>query len=90
LLNPKKTRNKDNEIVDLVIGGRHDPCICPRVVPVIESMAAIVVYDAYLTQQALNPNFPQVIEDWDLQNLELFNNQRFPRDKDDKIQDNGY
>jgi chorismate synthase len=87
---PQKTRNKDNEIVDLVIGGRHDPCICPRVVPVIESMAAIVVYDAYLTQQALNPNFPQVIGDWDLQNLELFNNQRFPRDKDDEIQDNGY
>lgn len=81
----QKTVNKDNEAVDIVIGGRHDPCICPRVVPVIESMAAIVIYDAWLTQQALNPDFSQGVEDWDIQNLELFNNHGFSRDKDDRI-----
>jgi chorismate synthase len=35
------------------IGGRHDPCICPRVVPVAESMMAIVLMDAWLHQRAL-------------------------------------
>jgi chorismate synthase len=30
------------------VGGRHDPCICPRVVPVVESMAAVVIADHLL------------------------------------------
>jgi chorismate synthase len=32
----------------LVVGGRHDPCIVPRAVPVMEAAAAIAVYDALL------------------------------------------
>ena len=32
----------------LSIQGRHDPCIVPRAVPVIEAAAAIAVYDALL------------------------------------------
>lgn len=32
----------------LRVGGRHDPCIVPRAVPVIEAAAAIAVYDALL------------------------------------------
>lgn len=32
----------------LRITGRHDPCIVPRAVPVIEAAAAIAIYDAYL------------------------------------------
>jgi chorismate synthase len=32
------------------ISGRHDPCIVPRIVPVAESMAALVVLDALLEQ----------------------------------------
>jgi chorismate synthase len=35
------------------IEGRHDPCICPRVVPVAESMMALVLADAWLRQRAL-------------------------------------
>jgi len=35
------------------IQGRHDPCICPRVVPVAEAMLAIVLMDAWLAQRAL-------------------------------------
>lgn len=34
---------------ELVVKGRHDPCIVPRAVPVIEAAAAIAVYDAYLS-----------------------------------------
>jgi len=33
---------------ELVIQGRHDPCIVPRAVPVVEAAAAIAVYDALL------------------------------------------
>ncbi|MGH7742212.1 MAG: chorismate synthase [Candidatus Eiseniibacteriota bacterium] len=35
------------------IQGRHDPCICPRVVPVAESMLAITLVDAWLRQRAV-------------------------------------
>ena len=35
----------------LVIEGRHDPCIVPRAVPVVEAAAAIAVYDALLEQR---------------------------------------
>ena len=33
-------------------GGRHDPCIVPRVIPVLEAMVAIVLADAWLRQRA--------------------------------------
>jgi len=35
----------------LQIKGRHDPCIAPRAVPVIEAAAAIAIYDAILTNK---------------------------------------
>lgn len=35
----------------LTIEGRHDPCIVPRAVPVVEAAAAIAVYDALLEQR---------------------------------------
>ncbi|MCQ2427349.1 MAG: chorismate synthase [Clostridia bacterium] len=35
----------------LEIGGRHDPCIVPRAVPVVEAAAAIAVYDALLERR---------------------------------------
>ena len=35
----------------LQIHGRHDPCIVPRAVPVIEAAAAIALYDAYLANR---------------------------------------
>ncbi len=37
----------------VAIEGRHDPCICPRVVPVAEAMLAITLMDAWLRQRAL-------------------------------------
>lgn len=36
------------ESCTLEVKGRHDPCIVPRAVPVIEAAAAIAIYDAYL------------------------------------------
>jgi chorismate synthase len=37
----------------VAIEGRHDPCICPRVVPVAEAMMAVTLVDAWLRQRAL-------------------------------------
>ena len=36
---------------ELQIKGRHDPCIVPRAVPVVEAAAAIAIFDAYLSSQ---------------------------------------
>lgn len=38
--------------------GRHDPCILPRVVPVVEAMAKIVIADHWLRQSAYSPFLP--------------------------------
>ena len=39
------------EDTDLSIGGRHDPCIIPRAIPVIENAAALVILDLLLTDR---------------------------------------
>ncbi|CAG8808710.1 28379_t:CDS:2 [Gigaspora margarita] len=36
----------------LAARGRHDPCVVPRAVPIVESMAALVIMDALLIQQS--------------------------------------
>lgn len=36
--------------------GRHDPCILPRVLPVVEAMAKIVITDMFLRQNAFDLN----------------------------------
>ena len=38
---------------NLKIQGRHDVCLCPRVVPVVEAMASLVIADALLQQRAV-------------------------------------
>jgi len=40
------------------VTGRHDPCICPRVVPVVESMVALVLADHWLRQRAVEATRP--------------------------------
>ena len=46
---PQQTVNlKTGEITTLTVEGRHDPCIVPRAVPVVEAAAAIAVYDLIL------------------------------------------
>ena len=35
----------------LEVQGRHDPCIVPRAVPVVEAAAALAVYDALLERE---------------------------------------
>jgi chorismate synthase len=40
--------------VVLAAKGRHDPCVVPRAVPIVESMAALVLIDNILRQAARN------------------------------------
>lgn len=63
----QKTITKGGEAAEISTKGRHDPCIAPRIVPVAESMAALVIYDTYLTQQDLREgSLPKAAEwDWD-------------------------
>jgi len=48
---PVQTANRNGEMVDFKVEGRHDPCICPRVVPVAEAMVALVLLDHILLQE---------------------------------------
>lgn len=48
----QKTVNKNKQEINLNIKGRHDPCVLPRAVPIVEAMTAIVALDFYLVQNA--------------------------------------
>lgn len=50
----QKTVNKENKNVELEATGRHDPCVLPRAVPIIDAMSALVIIDLYLLQRAQN------------------------------------
>jgi len=49
----QRTVNLQGEPVTIKIKGRHDPCICPRLVPVAEAMTALVIADHLLRQRAV-------------------------------------
>ena len=48
LIQAYETINKEGEKVKVQGKGRHDPCVVPRAVPIVESMAAMVILDFYL------------------------------------------
>lgn len=48
----QKTAMYDSEEGVLEAKGRHDPCVVPRAVPIVEAMAALVIMDAVLAQEA--------------------------------------
>jgi chorismate synthase len=47
----QRTADFEGNPVDLVGKGRHDPCVAPRAVPIVESMAALVLADLALMQK---------------------------------------
>ncbi len=47
----QETINKQEESVQLNAVGRHDPCVLPRAVPIVEAMAALTIMDYYLLQK---------------------------------------
>ena len=48
----QRTAMYDSEEGVLEAKGRHDPCVVPRAVPIVEAMAALVIMDALLAQEA--------------------------------------
>ena len=51
---PQRTIDLDGQDRTIKTEGRHDVCICPRIVPVVEAMAALVTIDHYKRQQTLH------------------------------------
>ena len=47
----QKTRDIHGKETEIRVGGRHDPCIVPRILPVAEAMLALVLIDAVLEQE---------------------------------------
>ena len=47
----QQTRDIHGNEVAITVGGRHDPCIVPRILPVAEAMLALVLIDAVLEQE---------------------------------------
>lgn len=48
LLREQPTVNKQGQPTLLKARGRHDPCVLPRAVPIVEAMAAMVILDNYM------------------------------------------
>lgn len=48
----QETVNEQGETVELSAPGRHDPCVLPRAVPMVEAMIALVLSDHTLRQRA--------------------------------------
>lgn len=53
ILMEQDTVNSLHQEVKTTVKGRHDPCVVPRAVPIVEAMAAMVVADAILMDKAV-------------------------------------
>lgn len=50
LFQPQETVRRSGEAVQYAARGRHDPCVLPRAVPIVEAMCALVLLDLSLAQ----------------------------------------
>ena len=53
LLMEQQTVDKDGNPTKLTARGRHDPCVLPRAVPIVEAMAAMTILDYYLLSKTV-------------------------------------
>ncbi|MGZ5262781.1 MAG: chorismate synthase [Kaistella sp.] len=51
ILRPQESVDKDGNAVTVEGKGRHDPCVLPRAVPVVENLAAFILADLFLINQ---------------------------------------
>ncbi len=51
ILQEQQTVDQEGIETTLKAKGRHDPCVLPRAVPIVEAMAAMTILDYYLLQQ---------------------------------------
>mmetsp|Transcript_2245 Transcript_2245/g.3271 ORF Transcript_2245/g.3271 Transcript_2245/m.3271 type:complete len:434 (-) Transcript_2245:656-1957(-) len=54
----QSTVTRDGQEVELRGKGRHDPCVLPRAIPMVEAMVALTLVDALMMQQAQCELFP--------------------------------
>jgi len=54
IMKSQKTINKDGDLKEMKGKGRHDPCVVPRAVPIVESMTALVILDNMLINNSNN------------------------------------
>jgi chorismate synthase len=52
IFQPQRTVTTEGEAVEFSARGRHDPCVLPRAVPIVEAMAALVLVDAWQARRA--------------------------------------
>ncbi|MNJ84450.1 Chorismate synthase [compost metagenome] len=52
IMQTQETINESFEATEIKGKGRHDPCVVPRAVPIVEAMAALVILDYLLMQEA--------------------------------------
>jgi chorismate synthase len=52
IMQDQESIDEKGEAVTVSGKGRHDPCVVPRAVPIVEAMAALVMADAFLLQRA--------------------------------------
>ena len=53
IMHAQKTVNEEGEEVEITGKGRHDPCVVPRAVIIVEAMAALVIADHYLRNKTV-------------------------------------
>jgi chorismate synthase len=66
----QQTIDREGHAANISTKGRHDPCIAPRIVPVAEAMCALVIYDAWLTQQDLRKGSVAPMAEWNWDAIE--------------------
>ena len=54
VIQPYQTIDKEGNTVTTKGKGRHDPCVVPRAVPIVEAMTALVLADYFLLAKAIN------------------------------------
>ena len=52
IMSSQQTINSENKITEITGKGRHDPCVVPRAVPIVEAMTALVLADFYLLNRS--------------------------------------
>jgi len=53
IMKSQETINKKGDKVDILGKGRHDPCVVPRAVPIVEAMASLVIADFVLINRTV-------------------------------------
>ena len=57
IMSAQQTINSENEVTEITGKGRHDPCVVPRAVPIIEAMTALVLADYWLLNKTRKLDF---------------------------------